>query len=115
VYPTFLDISGQRAPTLGDHARTVAAAFGGNEAKFDAVNPLDVLARERFPRSHGVFVVGAADTEYKPPAEQVFAAARAAGMQVRYREVPGGHDYQAWRQGLVGNLGWLGTRLGLTA
>lgn len=115
VYPTFLDISGQRAPTLGDHARTVAAAFGGNEAKFDAVNPLDVLARERFPRSHGVFVVGAADTEYKPQAEQVFAAARAAGMQVRYREVPGGHDYQAWRQGLVGNLGWLGTRLGLTA
>jgi len=31
---------------------------GGDETKFDAVNPLDVLARERFAHSHGVFVVG---------------------------------------------------------
>ena len=28
VYPTFVDISGQAEPTLGDRARTVAAAFG---------------------------------------------------------------------------------------
>ena len=49
VYPTFVDISGEAEPTLGDHAATVQAAFGGDEAAFAAVNPLDVLARGSSP------------------------------------------------------------------
>ena len=44
VYRTFVDLSGEAEPTLGDRAGTVAAAFGGDEAAFAAVNPLDVLA-----------------------------------------------------------------------
>ena len=49
VYPTFLDISGRPEPTLGDHASTVQAAFGGDEERFRAVNPLDILAAGQFP------------------------------------------------------------------
>jgi signal transduction histidine kinase len=49
VYRTFLDISGEAEPTLGGHADTVAATFGGDEAAFAAVNPLDVLAARSFP------------------------------------------------------------------
>jgi len=115
VYPTFLDISGQVEPTLGDRTKTVSAAFGGDASRFVAVNPVDVMARNSLTDSHGVFVVGAQDDEYRPQAQKLFKVARAAGMHVQYQEVPGGHDFGVWRKGLVDNLDWLGTRLGLTA
>ena len=114
VYPTFLDISGQSEPSLGNRERTIAGAFGGDGARFAAVNPLDLMQRNRYPQLTGTFVVGASDNQYRPQAQQVFDAAQAAGMTARLVEVPGGHDWGVWRQGLVVNLDWLGTRLGLT-
>ncbi len=113
-FPTFVDISGEDAPTLGDRARTITEAFGGDEAAYRAVNPLDVLAARSFPDTAGYLVGGRDDTTYLPQAQRVVAACRAAGMDVRFTELPGGHTWEVWGPGLEGALPWLGTRLGIT-
>ncbi|MCW2675921.1 MAG: xynZ [Modestobacter sp.] len=115
LFPTFFDASGQAGPTLGDPARTVAAAFPGNAAAFAAVDPLQELATRRYPDSAGYFLVGADDPGYVGDAHTVVTAAQAAGMTVVYRELPGGHSYQVWGPGFDGALPWLSVRLGLTA
>lgn len=114
LFPTFFDASGQEQPTLGDQARTVAAAFRGDRAGFDAVNPLQELAARGYPGSAGYLVVGRDDRRYRPQAEAVAAAARAAGMAITYTELPGRHSWAVWGPGLVGALPWLATRMGLT-
>ncbi|MFE3292874.1 alpha/beta hydrolase [Rhodococcus sp. NPDC059234] len=113
VYPTFLDMSGQDEPSLGDHAATVAATFGGDESAFAAVSAREVLTRHSRTGVSGVFVVGAEDDEYRPQQRRMYDAARAAGMDVRYYELPGGHSGQVWVPGLAGELDWLARRTGL--
>ena len=115
LFPTFLDESGQREPTLGGHARTVAAAFGGDEAAFDAVDPLHELARHRYPDSAGTVVVDAQDGDYRPQAREVADAARAAGMSIRYLALPGTHNWPFWRGAFGRELPWLAVRMGLVA
>ncbi|SES23360.1 Enterochelin esterase [Lentzea albida] len=113
VYGNFIDLSGQREPTLGTRAETVKAAFGGDEAAFARVNPLDVLATAKFPQLSGVIVVGRDDGQYRPAGAEVFEACRRAGMDVQWKELPGGHDWNVWRPGLYGSLPWLAQRTGL--
>ncbi len=114
VYPTFLDISGSVEPTLGTRARTVTAAFGGDEDAFVRVNPLDLLAHHRYPGSAARFVAGADDRDARADAHRVYAAATAAGMSSRYDEVPGSHDWRCFTAALTRELPWLGQRMGLT-
>ncbi|TQF66493.1 esterase [Rhodococcus spelaei] len=113
VYPTFLDMSGQDEPSLGEHAATVAATFGGDESAFATVSAREVLAKHLRPGVSGVFVVGADDDEYRPQQRRMYDAARAAGMDVRYYELPGGHSGQVWVPGFAGELDWLARRTGL--
>jgi S-formylglutathione hydrolase FrmB len=113
VYPTFLDVSGQAEPTLGDHARTVAATFGGDETAFRAVTPLAGLAAHRFPGSAGILMAGADDPVYGPQAAQVVAAARAAGMDVTLSMRPGGHTWALAGDGLAEFLPLVARRTGL--
>jgi enterochelin esterase-like enzyme len=113
VYGNFIDLSGQREPTLGTRADTVKAAFGGDEAAFRRVNPLDILAKQRFPQLAGVIVAGKDDGVYRPAGAEVFEACRKAGMDVLWKELPGGHDWNVWRPGLYGSLPWLAQRTGL--
>jgi S-formylglutathione hydrolase FrmB len=115
VYPTFVDLSGQSEPTLGDRSRTVAAAYGGDASAFTAVNPLDLLVRHRYPHTAGFLAVGNNDGQYRPQAEQVVRAARRAGVPVELRELPGGHDWRVWAAGLQAALPWLAIRLHLTS
>ncbi|RZK95678.1 MAG: esterase [Rhodococcus sp. (in: high G+C Gram-positive bacteria)] len=115
IYPTFLDFLGQDEPSLGDHAGTVAATFAGDERAFAAVNPIDVLKTRQFPELTGVFVAGTADDEYRPQQQRMFAAARAAGLNVRYYELPGGHEGATWSAALEREMDWTGRRLGLTS
>lgn len=113
VYPNFLDLSGQAEPTLGDRGRTVSEIFGGDEAAFVAVNPMDLLKKRTYPDSAGAFVVGAEDNDYRPGQQAMYDAAKAAGMDVRYLEVPGGHSFAVWSEGLRQELPWLMQRVGL--
>ena len=93
VYRTFLDVSGQSQPTLGDLPRTVTAAFAGDIAAFQRVDPLSELRARTYPGTAGLFVVGRDDGVYRPQAEQVAAAAKAAGVAVTLLEVPGEHSW----------------------
>lgn len=114
VYPTLLDLSGQVEPTVGSRSRTVAEVFGGDLAAFRRVNPLDVLASHPFPHLAATVVVGRDDTLFRPQAQRVAAALRAAGVPVRYVELPGGHSWWVWSPGLQQSLPWLAQRMGLT-
>lgn len=116
VYPTFLDLAGQDAPDAGSRARTVTDFFGGSDAAFKRVNPLDVLATGRLRGAGiaGMVVAGADDTRYRPDAQRVHAALLAAGVDSRYLELPGGHSWQVWGEGLRQGLPFLAVRAGLT-
>jgi S-formylglutathione hydrolase FrmB len=113
IYPTFLDMSGQLEPTLGDRKRTIDQAFGGNAGKFTAVNPMDLMKSKKYPEVAGAFVVGKDDAEYRPGLTQVYQAAQAVGMDVHFNVVPGGHSFAVWSAGLKLEMPWLGKRLGL--
>ncbi len=113
VYPSFLNFSGQVEPTLGSRARTVKEIFGGDEAAFHRNNPADLLAARKFPGSAGVITVGTADHEYMPQQRKVFDQCKHNGLDVRWLEVPGNHNWQGWAGGMEASLDWLATRLGL--
>ena len=114
VYPTFLDISGQSEPSLGDRQRTIAEAFGGDQRAFNRVNPLELLRARRYPGSAAAIVVGAADRDAKSDARTVYMAVRAAGMNAHYTELPGAHNWQTFSAALAHELPWLAQRIGLT-
>ncbi|HMD91699.1 MAG TPA: alpha/beta hydrolase-fold protein [Trebonia sp.] len=114
LYRVFVDVSGQDEPTLGSRRRTIGKAFGGDAAAFARVDPIVVLARTRFPRSAGVFVGGTNDRVYTPEQRIIYLAARHAGMNVSFMELPGGHDWRVWRGGLQQNVAWLAGQLGIT-
>lgn len=114
IYPTFLDMSGQDEPTLGDRQHTIEAAFNGDVAAFTRVNPLDLLRSRRYPTSAGAFVVGDDDEHYRPQVETMFRAARVAGMNVHLDLVPGGHSFTVWSTGLRSQFDWLAKRFSLT-
>ncbi|SDO12012.1 alpha/beta hydrolase [Lentzea jiangxiensis] len=113
VYGNFIALAPQREPSLGTREETVKAAFGGDEAAFAKVNPMDVLAGQRFPRTAGVVVAGRDDVTYRQADAEVFEACRKAGMDVQWRELPNNHDWNMARDGLFGSLPWLARRTGL--
>jgi enterochelin esterase-like enzyme len=113
VYPTFIDVSGQREPTLGSRDRTVQATFGGDADAYRRVNPLDVLRHTRLPQVHGVLVAGTQDRQYLPQQRAVRAACRSAGMTVEWIELPGGHTWSVWGPGLATGLDRITGHLGL--
>ncbi|MFI9723032.1 alpha/beta hydrolase [Streptomyces sp. NPDC052396] len=114
VYGVINDISGQDTPTLGNPAKTVRAAFGGDTAAFARVNPLDVMARQRFPDTSAAFVAGSGDHTYRPQQRKVYEAAVRAGMRAEWVLLPGGHSWQVWRPGLERQLPWIARQTGLT-
>jgi S-formylglutathione hydrolase FrmB len=113
LYPSFLDISGQQEPTLGNRAETVRAAFDGSEAQFRAVNPVDILATSRFPATAGFIAVGTNDREYGPQAERVADAARNAGIAIQLLHLQGGHSWVIATEALRTALPWLASRANL--
>ncbi|MDU0479735.1 alpha/beta hydrolase-fold protein [Staphylococcus chromogenes] len=116
-YGTFLDYSGQREPTLGQHQETVDRFFGGDEAAFQAVNPLTLLEQAKgtpkYRHLHGKFIVGAEDKHFKEDMQIMHKAAVDAGINAAYEEVPGGHSFQVWRVALRETIGYVAQRGGL--
>jgi S-formylglutathione hydrolase FrmB len=120
VYPNFVDISGELEPTLGSgttgRKQTVDTAFGGDESKFKAINPADLLAAKKYPDSAGWFIWGDGDPENKPEQLQLYNAAKAAGMDVYQWESTGtGHDWGTVTNGLAHVMPWMATQMNLTA
>lgn len=117
VYPTFLDMSGPEAPTVGSVQQTIDDFFGGDPARYRQVNPLDVLASGRLPPGAvtGAVVIGTTEPLYGPDARLVRDALLKAGMDVRFLELPGGHSWQVFAEGLRQLLPFLASRGALVA
>ena len=113
LFPTLFDASGQRAPTLGDAGDTVQATFRGNQAAFDAVDPLHELAARQYPQLSAYLLVGRDDGEFRPQQDEVAAALTRAGVPVTTAELPGGHSWGVWGPGLQVALPWLTAQTGL--
>ncbi|MBF4461319.1 MULTISPECIES: alpha/beta hydrolase [unclassified Rathayibacter] len=98
LFGNIVDASGELAPTLGNDADTIQRAFGGNAAAYEASKPLSIMAAKApYKNTFALFGVGANDTGFLPSAKTVYAAAKAAGMDATYYEVPGSaHDATAW-------------------
>jgi S-formylglutathione hydrolase FrmB len=119
VYPNFIDISGQHEPTLGTGAAgrklTVDTAFGGDQSKFTAINPADLLASKTYPTSAGWFIWGGTDPETKTAQQQLAGAAQTAGMTIQQWAAPGtGHDWATVVAGLSHAMPWMATQMNLT-
>ena len=115
VYAQLLDASGQQEPTLGTRQLTVQRAFGGDDAAFTAVNPLDQLRTEQLPGSSAFIAVGTQDPVYQPQAATVRDALTAAGARVTYQEFPGGHSWAVWGAALGAALPWSAALTGLAS
>lgn len=114
AFPTFVDIAGEREPTVPGGAQSLLDTyFDGDSAAFAAQNALDVLKHRSFPDSAGIVVIGKDDDVYAGQGREVYDAAKAAGMDVQLQELPGAHSWEVWKEGLAGNLDWLGHRLGI--
>lgn len=115
LYPNFIDVAGELQPAISaDHAQDVAQAFGGNEAAFDAVAPMTLLAKNRYPDVWGYFANGGDEQEVGQWTTQVSTAARQAGMTVRTQVVPNqGHSWAVPHAALPPALDWLGQRIGI--
>ena len=107
MYGGFVDIAGDREPSLGDRAGTVKRAFGGSAAAFARVNPLDELHRGRFPTTAAFLAAGTEDTRGLPEQQQVRDACQAAGVEVTWTELPGGHTLTLWRDAFAQALPWV--------
>lgn len=114
LFTTFVSISGEREPSLGDEKRTLAVGFERDRARFAANNPLDLMAERRYPATLGLFTVGDKDAKFTAYANELIAAGQAAGMDARLLVVPGGHDWAAWVGGLKAALPLILPRMGLS-
>ncbi|MBP0454333.1 MULTISPECIES: esterase family protein [unclassified Kitasatospora] len=114
VYGSFLDMSGQDEPTLGTRTETVNVAFGGDNAAFEAVNPMHLLTRKKFPDTAAAIVVGRTDDYFRRQQEKIYQAVLAAGMKAKFDLMPGGHGWVIFRPGIADQLPWLAQQTGLT-
>lgn len=114
AYPTFIDVSGERGPTIaGGDPAIIKTYFGGDAAAFAKVNPLDVLKTTKLTNSKAIIAVGGNDTAYRPQGEEIFRALKAAGTQVSLQTLPGGHTWSVWKPGITNNLDWLMQQYGV--
>lgn len=115
VYPTFLDLSGDAEPSLGDRRDTISELFGGDGAAFDRVAPLTLMTTHRYPATASAVVVGTDDATSRAAAATVIPVARTAGINLEFLELPGGRNFKVWTSVLARELESITTRLGLDA
>jgi enterochelin esterase-like enzyme len=110
---TLVPISPELQPTIG--SRTIAEAFGGNAAAYQANTPLYML------RIHGpyrgvaaAFYVGESDTKYRQWAATLSSAARHSGIEASLHLVPhAGHNWHTAAYALRTSFSFVVARLGL--
>ena len=102
-YGTFLDMSGEPEPSVGDHDSTVELFYYGNEQAFYDKDPYTLLTRaarsgsKKYHHIQGRFVCGDKDNLAREASEKLSRAASEAGIENEYWTVHGGHNYSVWR------------------
>ncbi len=104
----------QLGPLLHEEADTVADGFAGNQAAYDAAQPITIM------RAHGPYAnsllllgVGKTDDRYGAYSDQLADAARSAGIEVQRLAADTGHDWYAAHDIFAQGLDILGKRWGL--
>ena len=116
IFGSILDISGEIGPSLGSPQDTLKLGFGGDQSRFDAEQPLNIMAQTRYSDMLAIFTSGSNDHYYGPEADQAEAAAKAAGMTTRRFIGPGvGHRSDAIVFGVPVGLAELYPRWELSA
>ena len=114
LFSNVVDISGEEFAGSEIQAATLADVFHGDQAAYDAVKPVNLLAARTFSDTVAVFTVGSNDAEFVEGQKRVAAEAAAAGMTTTYWESPdGGHVLPALTDGLDKAFDVLYPRLGL--
>lgn len=115
VFGNILDISGEEYPGAENPGENLAKVFNGDQAAYDAQMPINIMAKRQYSDVTAIFTAGSDDSVYVAAAKKVSAAAKAAGMDVSYFEVPnGGHGIAALNGGLDKGFEILYPRLGLS-
>ncbi len=137
LFSTFVDIAGDRSPTLGTKDQTVAKLFGGNSAAWADFDPITVISRhgrytglsgwfdvpgssrprdvaeEGNPTVGGVRVDPSANPEGQDAAANALCAAAAAnGITCAVVTQEGRHDWPFAAQAFDASLPWLAATLG---
>nr|WP_255526018.1 alpha/beta hydrolase-fold protein [Frigoribacterium sp. CG_9.8] len=116
TFGSILDVSGEIGPSLGSPENTLKSGFGGDQSRFDAEQPLNIMARTRYSDMLAIFTSGANDHYYGAEADRAQAAATAAGMTTRRFIGPGvGHRSDAIVYGVPVGLAELYPRWELSA
>jgi S-formylglutathione hydrolase FrmB len=110
TYGRFLDIAGEYQPLDGSEKETVSKYFGGDPNAYAAINPVEIMKTHRFDDTAGRLVAGTGDDDSYQQLKQVLAATEAAGMDMTWLELAGGHNWQVWAPGLEQSLPWLAAK-----
>lgn len=104
TWGSLLDVSGNEYPGSEHPDQTIADAFGGDAAAFEAAKPASLLAARggQFAGHLAIFTSGAADAVFGPGQANNAALAASAGFTVRTDVIAGaGHDGPALDGGLA--------------
>ncbi len=119
LFRTFVDISGDVGPNLGNRAQTTSALYGGRPADWDRFDPATAM-RNHGPydgvggwfQSEGYHHHGPGLTSPQIRATATLSeVARANNIDVVVRPRPGRHNWQFAGQALADALPWLMNRL----
>lgn len=113
TYRSFLDMSGEAHPQLGNEERTISEGFDGSRELYAANDPVQVMKTRRYDATAGIISWGSDDTSFKEGLIEVDEAAQASGMKVETRSYPGGHSWKVWKAAFEDQLPWLAERFGL--
>ncbi|MCZ4548437.1 alpha/beta hydrolase [Gordonia rubripertincta] len=119
LFRTFLDVSGDVGPNLGDRAQTTSTLFGGRAADWDRFDPATAMRRHGpycgvsgWFQSEGHRHHGSGLTSPQIRATQTLSTvAHEQGIDVVVRPVPGRHNWQFAGQAFTDALPWLMARV----
>ncbi|WP_083647317.1 alpha/beta hydrolase [Kitasatospora sp. CB01950] len=116
VFGHFVNISGDAGPNLGSKQETIDELYGGDEAAWEAHDPVTVLGKAKkgtYQNSSGYFLNGDQEPKHIQAAKELDKAAKAAGMTTKEEVHPGKHDFQFGAFAFKLSLPWLAQELGL--
>ena len=113
LYRSFLDMSGEAHPQLGNEERTISDGFDRSRQLYEANDPVHLMSHNRYEQSAGIISWGDSDTTFKEGLIEVDHAAEKSGMSIETRTYPGGHSWKVWSAAFEDGLPWLAQRFGL--
>ena len=94
VYRHLVDLGGDAAPNLGNHAHTLAALYNGSTAAEQAHDPATLLTQHRYPGVTAWFAAGADDTRGITAGKRMAADTAKDGIPTHQFVGIGGHNWQ---------------------